>query len=764
MLCCVLLIDAQEQKRGPVINLKEVEYQADIFLGKVEAPAPSAASTSSATSTPTTADNATDTLTAITTEIVSSPSNESARESLNESHSEASSDSTQTEIHNANLDTPSQTADTIAFESAFEDLTLRHIFELEAQQHLKVINNFIDTCKANPVPWAFDEQLSRAFHTLSGSAHMAGIPAIARLAKALERKAVDLLNNNIGADNRFLNLTIEGANSIENIIQTLEHGEQMMPDTSALVERVTAYTIPEPASTDKSDSGNNFNEDFKFDTNFDFNQSSEATPSATTPENSKDPFDIQIDTSFLLDTPLDTKSSESTIETKPDLTTETTQASSETTIETTIETAIEEEFDELTGDEEARAAFLEEAQDQLDTLNTQFQEWVTEPDNTASFKEIMRVLHTIKGSARMVDIYAIGTLTHNLETLLGDVTPETLNTHPTILNLAQRTVDSITEQVHQVEEGGPVAHSKALLHELEKTNAIVKGQPVPETLPTTASDPVETTINPSEITEEFETIEGEQELQEIFLEEAKGYSEQLDEKLQEWIANPNDFTLAAHIKRTLHTLKGGARLAGIQSIGTLSHTLETLLDGLNPEIISSKTDLLALARRAADFMAEQLDQVEKNVPVAYGKSIVHELESNYAQLTGKALPDTPVPPTPKPTPKPSPIGNGNEDKPGKPPRPTEKVQPVKVQPDLLNRLISNSGEINIYRARLEEHNTASKNHIEELNRTVTRLNVQLRNMTLETEAQIRFRKGNAEETSEAAENPQKELDPLELDR
>ncbi|KOR32661.1 hypothetical protein TI05_05945, partial [Achromatium sp. WMS3] len=66
--------------------------------------------------------------------------------------------------------------------------------------------------------------------------------------------------------------------------------------------------------------------------------------------------------------------------------------------------------------------------------------------------------------------------------------------------------------------------------------------------------------------------------------------------------------------------------------------------------------------------------------------------------------------------------------------------------------------------RLEEHNTASKNHIEELNRTVTRLNVQLRNMTLETEAQIRFRKGNAEETSEAAENPQKELDPLELDR
>ncbi|KOR27217.1 hypothetical protein TI03_07330, partial [Achromatium sp. WMS1] len=89
---------------------------------------------------------------------------------------------------------------------------------------------------------------------------------------------------------------------------------------------------------------------------------------------------------------------------------------------------------------------------------------------------------------------------------------------------------------------------------------------------------------------------------------------------------------------------------------------------------------------------------------------------------------------------------------------------IKIRSDLLNRLIGNAGEISIYRARLEQQNTSLKNNLDELKQTVERLNGQLRNMTIETEAQIRFRKGDMEEAAEHDDTSGEELDPLELDR
>ena len=74
-----------------------------------------------------------------------------------------------------------------------------------------------------------------------------------------------------------------------------------------------------------------------------------------------------------------------------------------------------------------------------------------------------------------------------------------------------------------------------------------------------------------------EDAEYDAEIAAIFTEESAELLESADKALVEWIkersAQPMD-----ELKRHLHTLKGGARMAGITAMGNLSHEIETLSD------------------------------------------------------------------------------------------------------------------------------------------------------------------------------------------
>ena len=61
----------------------------------------------------------------------------------------------------------------------------------------------------------------------------------------------------------------------------------------------------------------------------------------------------------------------------------------------------------------------------------------------------------------------------------------------------------------------------------------------------------------------------------IFCEEAVELLEAAESALAAWNAAPQDREQAAALRRPLHTLKGGARMAGITAMGELSHELES---------------------------------------------------------------------------------------------------------------------------------------------------------------------------------------------
>ncbi|HMB61001.1 MAG TPA: Hpt domain-containing protein, partial [Xanthomonadales bacterium] len=64
----------------------------------------------------------------------------------------------------------------------------------------------------------------------------------------------------------------------------------------------------------------------------------------------------------------------------------------------------------------------------------------------------------------------------------------------------------------------------------------------------------------------------------IFLEEATEVLERCDTLLNTWRDKLSDQKLVQNLQREIHTFKGGARMAGLDALGDLSHAMETLLE------------------------------------------------------------------------------------------------------------------------------------------------------------------------------------------
>ena len=82
-----------------------------------------------------------------------------------------------------------------------------------------------------------------------------------------------------------------------------------------------------------------------------------------------------------------------------------------------------------------------------------------------------------------------------------------------------------------------------------------------------------------EVDEDFDP-----EIVEIFIEEAGELLEEIDTSLNEWQDDWNNSSCIEELKRSLHTFKGGARLAGLTDLGDLSHDFETILIEMDDDV------------------------------------------------------------------------------------------------------------------------------------------------------------------------------------
>ncbi|HWN06635.1 MAG TPA: Hpt domain-containing protein, partial [Steroidobacteraceae bacterium] len=292
----------------------------------------------------------------------------------------------------------------------------------------------------------------------------------------------------------------------------------------------------------------------------------------------------------------------------------------------------------------------------------------------------------------------------------------------------------------------------------------------------------------------------------IFSEEAAELLEAADGALTALRSERGGGERVTELKRILHTLKGGARMAGITAMGDLSHELESLVIQLGEGADRLDDRSLEVAQASLDELARMRDYVGSGRPVAPARDLVTRLrlvarggapasDAPAAQVSAlpvapatlatpapatpaPAAPVTatplPVPPPvevpaaaallPAPEPQPEPAEEAEEraatQAPSGPPvrdATAERGEVARVDADLLDNMLNVAGEVSIYRARLEQQVSSIDFNLAELGRVAQRLKDQLRKLEIETEAQILHRHVDSGTRRD-------DFDPLELDR
>ncbi len=310
-------------------------------------------------------------------------------------------------------------------------------------------------------------------------------------------------------------------------------------------------------------------------------------------------------------------------------------------------------------------------------------------------------------------------------------------------------------------------------------------------LPTAAARSAERELA-IEGTEDIDAVDAvDAELFPIFEEEGQDLLPQLSTRLRDWAKRPGETSHAASCMRTLHTLKGGARLAGAMRLGEMAHRLETRIEQIlaNPPIVAADVEQLQMR---GDALSQVFEALRARDAKAYEEASAAVVAAPVAAPVAAAPVAVPAPLLVAAVPEPdaAPIAPVNEPEPAAlraepaaaPPASdlppidwsrfalggvTSRVvadksqsasqSAVRVRAPLLDRLVNQAGEVSITRSRIESEVGQIKGSLVDLTENLERLRQQLRDIELQAETQMSSR-------LEAAKAMSQSFDPLEFDR
>ncbi|SFF54878.1 chemosensory pili system protein ChpA (sensor histidine kinase/response regulator) [Fontimonas thermophila] len=417
-------------------------------------------------------------------------------------------------------------------------------------------------------------------------------------------------------------------------------------------------------------------------------------------------------------------------------------------------------------DAELLTVFLTEAEELLESLDQSSAALERDPHNLALLAEIKRLLHTFKGSARVTGLRTIAEVAHRLETLFENLEAGRVPPGTHFFARVQNALDGLQLALDDIKRG-VIPEPLALLDELALPLA---AEPA---VPAAAPPAPQARPEPARALPEGLDLE----LAQTFAGEAEELMDILESALQRWQALPGDFTPARDMLRALHTYKGGARMAGLVAMGDAAHELESLIEGLEyaGELDAGALRVVAAAVAELRTLTDRLQRGEYDTLVDAAHEVQADERSPAPVLTSvtagadaprqisRAQPESvPVPVEPASPPAgvwdPLLFWRPEQEEEG---LAAQRRETARVPVEVLDRLLNEAGEISIYRSRIEEHNTAIQAQLEDMAQAIQRVRDQLRQLDIETEAQIAARGFHQ---TEGADRYAGEFDPLEMDR
>jgi chemosensory pili system protein ChpA (sensor histidine kinase/response regulator) len=770
------------------------------------------------------------------------------------------------------------------------DPELLTLYIEEAREEVARIGKLFPAWEQNPLETEALSGVRRAFHTLKGSGRMVGATDISEFAWAIENLLNKIIENTLQRSPGILATVRDAVAVAGELVNSLESGKPPPTRTQDIIDRAHAL-----AANKLSGGQSSVLESLERTQETSRVESLDATGRVPTLQASPEPPRAAQAASVEAAGPAAAAE---------DWLLEESEAPGE-------EIVLSAPDEDTSGDLQLRDIYSRETEVNINAVQ-RFIDGARghEPPHVVS-EEAYRACHTLAGSSRMAEARhgirltaplehwirkafdsGVGLESSDLELLADcmgamksvasnlDESTGFFQSHGALLARIEQATDSLDQRIIDAASAAELATAPA--------SAAAAGAPVPAA-PAVAATPASfppkaasvaaesaPAAAPADIVEDVVT-DFDQDIASIFTDEAVELIDAAQGALAQWNENRSSVDGLTALKRPLHTLKGGARMAGLIPMGDLSHELETLFMQIDSGIVSPDDRAFQLAQSALDELARMRESVSVGKGVTTARGLIARIQAlaNPAAATPAAAAPVPAPapapvpaavatptppaaakpappapkpapvaeppvvsppaapkaapvltavPTPKPAPQPraevspeppvlAPVWNaeapavkpplekpmvvsahvvdppsivtrsapkeppsagfardskdGDADAPLLPPgavppgreptAPSDRPELARVDAELLDQLLNNSGEASIARARLEQQIGSIDFNVGELSRTVTRLKEQLRKLELETEAQILHR-------YEEEKGSRGEFDPLELDR
>ena len=240
--------------------------------------------------------------------------------------------------------------------------------------------------------------------------------------------------------------------------------------------------------------------------------------------------------------------------------------------------------------------------------------------------KLHRACHTLHGSANMANVERGVAVAAALNRFVRRVYDHKVGFQPSgldALKAAARAIHTIVGDINNPDRNR--ADYSALIEHISKLADAVQTEPtmVPVTdKPVAGPASITPEAAPAEVAptpEPAAEVVGDEpgydaEIAAIFTEESAELLESADKALLEWVKERSAQPME-ELKRHLHTLKGGARMAGITAMGNLSHEIETLLISIDDGRVKATPAVEDLMQRSIDELHRMRDLVMAGKPV-----------------------------------------------------------------------------------------------------------------------------------------------------
>ena len=252
------------------------------------------------------------------------------------------------------------------------------------------------------------------------------------------------------------------------------------------------------------------------------------------------------------------------------------------------------------------ALFLAEGVDLLLEANDTLVHWNHQQD-TETAQALLNALITVSDSAKRVDIEPLATLADSLIELYHRILQRQITMDDDLVQLLRDSHEHLIAMMDQLAAQQTPTGSQPLLDRI----TVLLQDSVPMASDDEAND---NNTASAETVEKSDTASDDmdQELIALFLDEATDILDEASRDLYRWLEYPDDQSCLQALQRHLHTLKGGARMAGVTAIGDLGHELEYLYEDLSEARLSASQELINLLLRTHDTLDEMLSQLRSN--------------------------------------------------------------------------------------------------------------------------------------------------------